>query len=99
MLYSSQWALDALVLHGRSFLHWIILGYELSSAGIISNQMLKTNTFKGSFDEEMVELFRYRKWIDFCQKKPNPNNMKTKQNTTNKQKKHQTNNKKNPQQN
>lgn len=76
-VWCSRWALDAFVLQGRSFLHWFILGYELSSARIISNQMLKTNTIKGNFDEEMVELFRYRKWIDFHQKNPQTNNTKT----------------------
>lgn len=31
------------------------LGYELSCARIISNQMLKTNVLRGNFSEEMVD--------------------------------------------
>lgn len=68
MLWICQQAYDILALHGKPFLHWFILGYELSYARIINNHMLKTNICRGSSDEEMVELLRCRKWINFPQK-------------------------------
>lgn len=45
-----------MALHGKSFLRWIILGYEWTFVRIIDNQMLKSNMFGGNFHERKVEM-------------------------------------------